>query len=560
MARTRPSASRLNLESLQKQAKHLLRSFRTGDTAAQLRIKIHHPRPDDFSGLRHAQLVVAREYGFAGWSELRNAVEDRVDREAALVDLTHEFVDLACLTYSELEGPRRIERAMRILERYPGLVEASIFAAAAAGHVGALLRHLSADPTRASRRGGPRNWPPLLYLAYSRIPDAMPTRSALGAARVLLDHGANPNDHFFMNHSCRFTALTGVIGEGEHGTEMQPAHAHAREFAMLLLKRGADPNDAQGLYHAHFRPGNTWLELLLEQGLNSSHVMTWSGFYSMRTLDYQLCVAVARGFEDRVALLLHHGADPNAIDPHNGRSVYRNAYRDVREAIRQQLLAAGAKDDLQPGDRMRQACLAAVRRLASDVPDLSEDAQFLVSATWNGDLALVRALLDLGANPNGRVPGGATPLHMTSHHGRVELAEVLLEHGAAVEARDEIYDASPIGWANERGQLTLREHLLDRTKDVFDLAAWARSEQLARVLRANPELASARRAGGRTPLHHLEVAGTRGADAIDLLLRSGADLQAKTADGRTPLDTQTSMAAEEIARLLRERGARHACD
>ena len=554
MARTRPS--RMNLESLQKQAKHLLRGFRTGDTAAQLRIKVHHPRPDEFSGLRHAQLVVAREYGFPGWIELRNAAEDRVSTEAALSDLTNDFLDLACLTYSELEGPRRIERAARILERYPGLVEASIFAAAAAGHVGALLRMLAADPSRAMRRGGPRNWPPLLYLAFSRVPDALPIRSSLGAARVLLDYGADPNDHFFMNHSCRFTALTGAIGEGEQGTENQPPHPRARELALLLLERGADPNEGQGLYHAHFRPDSTWLELLIEHGLTSSHVMTWSGFYTMKTLDYQLCVAVSRGFEDRVALLLRHGADPNVIDPHNGRSVYRNAFRDVRDSIRQQLLEAGARADLEPGDRMRMACLAAVRRVASDVPDPAEDPQFLVNASWHGDLALVRALLDLGADVNGRVAGGATPLHMTAHHGRLDLAELLLQHGAAVEARDEIYDASPIGWANQRRQVALRDHLLDRTQDVFDLTAWARSEQLERLLRENPELATARRADGRTPLHELEVAGQPGAEAIDLLLRSGADLDARASDGSTPLDTQTSGLREEIASLLRERGAR----
>jgi ankyrin repeat protein len=181
--------------------------------------------------------------------------------------------------------------------------------------------------------------------------------------------------------------------------------------------------------------------------------------------------------------------------------------------------------------------------------------RLLVDAAQRGDLAVMRALLDAGADANGRVLGGATALHRAAHHGRLDVAELLLERGAAVDAREDVYHATPVSWANEFGQQALRDHLLDCTRDVFDLASWARVEQLEAVLRANPALASARRALGLTPLHRLEVSGERGAAIIDLLLRYGADVDARSDDGRTPLDACVAADLDEIANLLRERGA-----
>ena len=48
-------------------------------------------------------------------------------------------------------------------------------------------------------------------------------------------------------------------------------------------------------------------------------------------------------------------------------------------------------------------------------------------------------LLDHGADPNVRTPlyGHATPLHHASQSGRIDIARLLLEHGASVEVKDE---------------------------------------------------------------------------------------------------------------------------
>src|SRR2546430_7142560 len=76
--------SRPNLEQLKNQAKDLLKSQESADAESLQRIQANHPDysniPEDkiraakFS-LSDAQLVIAREYGFASWPKLKEHVE-----------------------------------------------------------------------------------------------------------------------------------------------------------------------------------------------------------------------------------------------------------------------------------------------------------------------------------------------------------------------------------------------------------------------------------------------------------------------------------------------------
>src|SRR5882724_5325803 len=76
--------SRPNLEQLKNQAKDLLKSHRSGDSDAVQRIREFHPRLTSASegdirattlSLSDAQLVVAREYGFDSWPNLKEHVD-----------------------------------------------------------------------------------------------------------------------------------------------------------------------------------------------------------------------------------------------------------------------------------------------------------------------------------------------------------------------------------------------------------------------------------------------------------------------------------------------------
>jgi ankyrin repeat protein len=82
MPKSLPAAP--SLKQLRKQAKDLLSSFQQNDAAAADRFKQHLPRPANASpatssvttvNLSDAQLVIAREYGFASWPKLKIHVE-----------------------------------------------------------------------------------------------------------------------------------------------------------------------------------------------------------------------------------------------------------------------------------------------------------------------------------------------------------------------------------------------------------------------------------------------------------------------------------------------------
>ena len=66
--------SHSSFESIRKQAKKLARQAAVGDPDAVARVRSQLPAPILPLSLRDAQLVVSREYGFAGWQDLRAAV------------------------------------------------------------------------------------------------------------------------------------------------------------------------------------------------------------------------------------------------------------------------------------------------------------------------------------------------------------------------------------------------------------------------------------------------------------------------------------------------------
>jgi hypothetical protein len=218
-----------NLEQLKKGAKSFQRAVRAGDAGAAEFVREFHPRlPDAQPGSPElnrftrtdAQLVIARQFGFASWPKLKAHLElvaryacspheqpvgEPMTDEQAVVD---KFLRLACMTYGD-DDPDRFRRARSLLEQRDWLARASIHTIAATGEVDAARELLDRDPSQASLLGGPHGWEPLLYLTYSRVPLG-PGCSGVAVARLLLEHGADPNAGFLWEGLIPpFTALTG---------------------------------------------------------------------------------------------------------------------------------------------------------------------------------------------------------------------------------------------------------------------------------------------------------------------------------------------------------------
>ncbi len=82
-----------NLDHLRRQAKDLLKELRAGTPDASARFRDHHPQPPDTANaqLSDAQLVLAREYGFASWPRLKQHVEQLTEVQGRVDRLRAEF-------------------------------------------------------------------------------------------------------------------------------------------------------------------------------------------------------------------------------------------------------------------------------------------------------------------------------------------------------------------------------------------------------------------------------------------------------------------------------------
>jgi ankyrin repeat protein len=490
-----------SLQQLRHQAKDLQRAVRSGDQEALAEIAERHPagRPDDAAAaafsLSAAQLVVARRYDFPSWIRLRRYVEvvERYSRfparmaAAGAAAPADEFLALACLRYED-DQPERWAQAQQFLTEHPEITELSAYCAAAAADVPRLAAILAADPGAARRPGGPFRWEPLFYLAYARHDAQIEQDAVLGAARMLLDRGADPNAGYLWHGlPTPFTVLTGVFGEGELGPVRQPRHPHAQPLARLLLEAGANPNDAQTLYNRMFEPDNDHLELLFEFGLGTGDGGPWKKRMGdaldtpEQMVRGDLRWAITHGMSERVALFVEHGVD--IVSPfRDGVTPAARAATTGHPELVRYLVAHGASvPDLRPGQSFVAAALAAdyamVAELRAAHPGLVDAVRkgrpsLIVWAAVQGKPGSVELLAGLGfdVNAKGRSDAPAknpweTALHVAAMAGNLDLARTLLSLGADPDIRDERFDSTPLGWARHFGQEQLTELLVPITTE-----------------------------------------------------------------------------------------------
>ena len=112
MTTSKSLPARPSLESLRKQAKKLGRDIAAGDAAAIARAGTHLPNVDLPLTQRHAQFVIAREYGYAGWQDLTAEVSKRLGHS----------LEWAAEQARRIIHDNDVERLKQLLAEYPALL------------------------------------------------------------------------------------------------------------------------------------------------------------------------------------------------------------------------------------------------------------------------------------------------------------------------------------------------------------------------------------------------------------------------------------------------------
>ncbi len=449
-----PLPERPDLDQLRRQAKELRDGLRRGDAAAVERFGRHHPGAlQGAASLASAQLVIARELGFASWPRLKAAI----DMGAADVSRrVQAFVSAV------IEG--RLRQARDIFGADPGIARRGLLAATVLGDAEAVREMLAADPGAAVAIDEERGWPPLLYACYSRWPQIDPSREpgVAEVVRLLLDGGASPNTNDGGRPRYR-SALKGsvevnnpgvtemLLDAGAHPDPGQPigdaiSHRDLR-CLLLLLSHGARVARTWALGAAVYNDNAGAMSLLLE-------ALEASGIGAAEQATEVLPDAVANASDPVVAALLDAGADPRAAGE-DGMSALRLAVRAGREDTAAALRALGAPDDRTDVDRLIGACLTGDRHAAEQLmaghPDLrdrltEQDQAVIAEAAGSRPAETIALMLDLGFSPRAR-RFGEEPLHNAAYHGNAVAVGVLLGAGADIDARDGRFDSTPLAFA-----------------------------------------------------------------------------------------------------------------
>jgi ankyrin repeat protein len=441
-----------HLDHLRRQARDLHRALKRGDVAALQRAAPY--RVDAGASLAQAQLVLAREHGFASWPLLVEEVERRRARAADDAG----FV-AAWLTWAIGQGYRRPrpERAWALAHtRAVAQRDAALVLALACGDLATVQRLL--PPPRVHEPLPPLAAPPIAIAAFSGLARIAACRDGLRATvRWLLAHGADANTRLRVPGADHpLPVLYGAT-----------AHAGDGEIVRALLAAGADPNDNESLYHATEQADRSILDALVQAGAR------WPGTNALfRQLDHDdlpgLHQALALGADANelsptigtrplhhalmrgrgltfVQALVTAGADPAARDGH-GLSVAWHAQRVGRADVVAWLAAIGhAAPAHDLPSRFLAACAAAdepsARAALAEQPGLLKqlgpmDLRLLPEQAQRGQIASVRLMLALGWPVSVPGPWDASALNQAAFRGDVEMVALLLEYGALWNERN----------------------------------------------------------------------------------------------------------------------------
>jgi len=345
------------------------------------------------------------------------------------------------------------------------------------------------------------------------------------------------------------------------------AQANDVELARLLLESGADPNRANRygitpLWLAATNRSPSMVELLLQHGARADAALPHG--------ETALMAAARAGDVDAVELLLEAGADPNAADASLGETALMWAAAENHADVIRVLVAGGADPNQASRELNLPPMLWEQTGMVSTVLPVGGWTPLMLAARQNARDAAI-ALVEVGADIDAQDPDGTTALHLALINHHFDLAADLLRAGADPNVADRagmtaLYASVDMVTPQRHiGRPPLPRHSKLSALDIIEMALAAGADPNAQL--SAPPLENYRggfpdRAMGAGTTALMRAARSLDVEAIRLLLAAGADPNLTQANGTHVLfflagarDEKDAARVEEVFGLLVGAGA-----
>ena len=221
-------------------------------------------------------------------------------------------------------------------------------------------------------------------------------------------------------------------------------------------------------------------------------------------------------------------------------------------------------------DAVEKGDLGKVKALLASDPSLvnarhpSNKATPLIFAIIYAKGEVAKLLLEKGADVNARASNGHTALHYASAYGLIDIVKSLLDNGASVNfdvkdsAEGDDPGCTPLLYAAENGQLAVVKLLLEKGADVNAKASYNTIHQSATPLIGATMVSSdfERLGGGSLPGSRMVTEKKLGyLEVVKALVDKGAALDVTNNFGHTALYYAAANGQLEVVKLLLGNGA-----
>ena len=223
--------------------------------------------------------------------------------------------------------------------------------------------------------------------------------------------------------------------DGRKSTPLHLAAGYNRtRIVQLLLQHGADVHakDKGGLVplhnacsYGHFEV----TELLMSHGANVNAMDLWQ-FTPLHE-------AASKSRTEVCSLLLSHGADPTLLNCHSKSAIDVAPSRDLQERLAAEFKGHCLLESCRQGDPVRLKKFLTADVINFKQPYTGDNAlHCAVASPFPKRKQVVETLCRKGCNLNDKNKDFLTPLHIATDKSHYDVMELMLKHGAKVNALD----------------------------------------------------------------------------------------------------------------------------